>query len=231
MIGTAMRVSDVEVIGADEPAPPGKLIVSIDGTSSRLPGWETSRGLHARLIEMLPERHAVALAAYHEDIDTFTPFMRNRRRLCRLAVRIDCWGATECLAKVLARAIKIRGLAASINVTDESAYCSPAAANHAERLRKRGVPVFILLDPHGGRTGATPDLFAQIAALTGGAVLPFTDSGLRELLRLLGASNTKPCFHEYECRPRDTGQPGLGGVAAALGVAGAVAGLLWFFMS
>jgi hypothetical protein len=47
------------------------------------PEWETSRALHARMIEILPEQHAIALAAYHEDIDTFTPFLRNRRRLRR----------------------------------------------------------------------------------------------------------------------------------------------------
>ena len=224
-----MRASDVAAIGADEPVPPGKLLVSIDGTSSRLPGWETSRALHARMIEMLPERHAAALAAYHEDIDTFTPFLRNRRRLCRLAARIDCWGGTERLAEVLARAAKIRGLAASINVTDESACCLPAAANHAERLRKRGVPVFILLDPRGGRIGATPDLFEQIAARTGGAVLTFDDAGLRDLLRLLGALNTKACRHEWQSH--DPRRPGVGGIGVALAVAGAVAGLLWLFMS
>jgi hypothetical protein len=227
MIGTAMRASDVAAIGADEPVPPGKLLVSIDGTSSRLPGWETSRALHARMIEMLPERHAAALAAYHDDIDTFTPFLRNRRRLCRLAARIDCWGGTERLAEVLARAAKIRGLAASINVTDESACCLPAAAGHAERLRKRGVPVFILLDPHGGRTGATPDLFAQIAALTGGAVLPFTDSGLRELLRLLEEQRLVVCTDPYYAAGRSRGHGRTGIVAAALGIAAAT-GLLWW---
>lgn len=224
-----MRAFDVAANAATEPVPPGKLLVSIDGTSSRLPGWETSRALHARMIEILPERHAAALAAYHEDIDTFTPFMRTRRRLCRLAARIDCWGGTERLAEVLARAAKIRGLAASINVTDESALCSPKAARHAEKLRKRGVPVFILLDPRGGRIGATPGLFEQIAACTGGAVLPFIDSGLRELLRLLDAANTRACRHEV--RSRSSRQPGVGGIGVALGVAGAVAGLLWLFMS
>lgn len=224
-----MRVSDVAANAAAGPVPPGKLLVSIDGTSSRLPGWETSRALHARLIEMLPERHAVALAAYHEDIDTFTPFMRNRRRLCRLAARIDCWGGTERLAEVLARAAKIRGLVVSINVTDESALCSPKAAGHAEKLRKRGVPVFILLDPGGGRIGATPGLFAHIADRTGGAVLTFDDAGLQDLLRLLGAANTRARRHEF--RSRSARQPGVGGIGVALGVAGAVAGLLWLFMS
>lgn len=201
-----MRATDVAAIATAEPVPPGKLLVSVDGTSSRVPGWETSRALYTRMIEMLPERHEVALAAYHEDIDSFTPFTRNRLRLCRLAARIDCWGGNERLAEVLARAVKIRGLAAFINVTDESASFSPAAARYAERLRKCGVPVFILLDPRGGRIGATPSLFEQIAYRTGGAVLTFDHAGLQELLRHLGSRNTKAGSHEV--RSRSTRQPG-----------------------
>jgi hypothetical protein len=181
-----------------EPAPPVKLIVSIDGTTSRWTGWEEKRALHVRMIEMLPEQYEIALAAYHNDVDTFTPFMRDRRRLRRLAASIECRGGHECLPEVLARIVKIRGVTASVNVTDASAFCAPVAADHAEKLRKCGVPVFILLDPSVWSTW--PDtfaLFTRIAERTGGAVLPFDASGLQDLLRRLNTSTVKAYRHEF----------------------------------
>jgi hypothetical protein len=162
-----------------------RLVVAIDATFSRHYNWTAAKALHDRILELLPRQYEVALAVYHDDVDTFTPFTSNRRKLRALAAQIDCTGAHECLPEVLARVVEIEDTLAVINITDESASCDPVACEYAETLSAHGTRVFILLDSDAINA---PAIFASIASRTGGAVLPFDESGLRMLLRYLNGS-------------------------------------------
>lgn len=183
------------------PAPPrqlaltGKLVVSIDATSSRSDEWGDAKALHDRTLTVLPRQCGIALAVYHCALDTFTPFMWNRRGLRSLAAGIDCTGWKECVPEVLAHVVKIRDdVAAVINITDASADCGPVAREYAETLRARRTRIFVMLDASYGGTANAPAIFASIAARTGGAVLPFSSSGLQTLLQHLNGSIG--CRHE-----------------------------------
>jgi len=177
------------LVSAPPPRQSGKLVVAIDATSSRTGYWDAAKALHDLVLQMLPERCEVALAVYHNSVDTFTPFVSNRRKLRDLAAAINCDGLMECLPEVLARAVNIRDVAAVINITDMSAACAPVACRYAEALRSRGTRVFILLDPPSACVAVNSlDIFARIARRTGGAVLPFHASSLPNLLRYLNAS-------------------------------------------
>jgi len=176
-------------------------VVSIDATTSRLGCWDAAKALQDRFLEALPGQYEIALAVYHNDVDTFTPFMSNRRKLRRIAAGIDCNGVRECLPEVLACVATIKDVAAVINITDASAECERVACEHAETLRAHGTQVFVLLDSsYGGVAGYTPAIpaiFEWIAAHTGGAVLPFDASALPKLLRYLNGSNIGACRYEF----------------------------------
>jgi hypothetical protein len=173
-----------------------KLVVAIDATASRYRGWTAARAMHDRILKSLPERFEVALAVYHNDLDTFTPFMSNRHGLRARASRLDCDGMRECLPEVLARVAKINDAVDVINISDASAECRPVAREYAETMRARGGRLFLLLDPSDGMSpGYTPPIYAEMAARTGGAVLPFHASRLSELLRFLDQSIAERTRH------------------------------------
>jgi hypothetical protein len=158
-----------------------RLVVAIDATASRSNNWDAAKkALHDRILELVPRQYEIALAVYHNDVDTSTPFTSNRRRLRALAAKIDCTGLHERLPEVLARVVGIKDTAAVINITDVSASCDPVAGDYAATLGARGTRVFTLLEPD---VANPPAIFTSIASRTGGAVLPFDELGLQMLLR------------------------------------------------
>jgi hypothetical protein len=167
-----------------QPALTGKVVVAIDATSSRLIEWNKTKARQDGVFKLVPQQYEIALAVYHNDVDTFTPFTSDRRKLRTLAAGIDCNGGIECLHEVLARVVKIKDVAAVVNITDTSAYCDTVAREYAETLRARGTQVFCLLDWPNNDCIAQ-DIFVEIAARTGGAVLPFTLWSLPKLRRHL----------------------------------------------
>jgi hypothetical protein len=163
------------------------LVAAIDATSSRSKGWAAKKRLQDQVIKLIPEHYNVALAVYHNDLDTFV--FGNRRKLRALAADIYCTGVMECLPAVLARAVNIRNMAAVINITDESSACDEEVCQYVETLRERGTRVFILLDfSDGGPPVYIPGIFAWVAARTNGAVLPFHPAALPKLFRYLNGS-------------------------------------------
>jgi hypothetical protein len=172
-----------------QPAPTAdKLVVSIDATGSRSVDFPAARKLQDRLIKLLPQRYDIALAAYGEDLHTFTPFTLNRRKLRTLAADIRCKSGATRLLEILARVIDVEDVSAVIYITDGFEECRLAACEYAETLRARGTRIFVLLDADYDGVVRTPAIFAWIAARTGGAVIPFDATGLRTLLRYLNGS-------------------------------------------
>jgi hypothetical protein len=167
---------------------PGKLLVAIDATASRLMGgWEATKALQDRVLKLLPAQFEVALAAYGGDLHTLTPFTSNRRKLRALAARIECEGGTTRLLEILARLGE--GVGAVIYITDTFEECRETAVEHAVALRARGTRLFVLFDSGDGKPAVdTHVILASMATHTGGAALPFSASGLRELLRYLNGS-------------------------------------------
>jgi hypothetical protein len=164
---------------------PARLVVSIDGTSSRLAYWPRAVELHDCLLEFLPQQFAIALAVYRNGLDTFTPFFTDRGRLRARAARIRCYGMAECVPEVLAHASKLPDLTAVINVTDLTAVCEPRKAfKFTEELCRRGTAISFLVDPvPDGATidDETKETFERIAGTTGGEFLFFEASALPHL--------------------------------------------------
>ena len=160
-----------------------RVVLSIDATSSRLGYWAEATALHDEVIRLLPGQCAVALAVYHNTVETFTGFIARRDRVRALAARIVCYGIVESVPEVLARAAALDDVAAVINITDTSAVCDRSAYRHANALRERGTPVFFLLDRHLFGETYVREEFAWIAEHTGGAVLPFDAAPLPEAMQ------------------------------------------------
>ena len=160
-----------------------RVVLSIDATSSRLGYWAEATALHDEVIRLLPGQCAVALAVYHNTVETFTGFIARRDKVRALAARIVCNGIVECVPEVLARAAALDDVAAVINITDTSAVCDRSAYRHANALRERGTPVFFLLDRDLFGATYVREEFAWIAEHTGGAVLPFDAAPLPEAMQ------------------------------------------------
>lgn len=170
---------------------PARVVVSIDGTSSRLWYWPRAVELHDCLLEFLPPQFAVALAVYRNGLDTFTPFLTNRGRLRARATRIKCDGMFECVPEVLAHASSLPDVTAIINVTDLTAACEPRKAfKFTEKLWGRGTAVSFLVDPPpDGKSidDGTKDTFDWIAGTTGGEFLFLEAPALPRLFDHLNA--------------------------------------------
>ena len=165
-------------------AMPSRVVLSIDATGSRsIGGWAEKSSLHDAAICLLPPHCAVALAIYHNKVETFTGFIEPRDEVRALARKIWCNGGRECVPEVLARASALDDLAAVINITDDFAVCDKSAYRHAEALREQETPVFFLIDRHLFGGIYVRKEFAWIAEHTGGAVLPFDAASLPEAMQ------------------------------------------------
>lgn len=178
---------DCQIAAVETALSPCRIVVSIDGTTSRLIGWRSALTLQDELLAALPPHFVIALTAYQNELDFFTSFIADRNKVRALAASVPCTGGRECVADVLTMAARL-DVAAVINVTDITGVVDERRAMRAaKKLAARRIPIFMLVDPFDGRSCdfLNTALYDRLARITRGAVLPFDVAGVTELLRLL----------------------------------------------
>jgi hypothetical protein len=193
-------VAPARVIGRSQPA---RLVFAFDATASRSEAWETSKQLTDVLFTALPGQLDVALAAFGGgELHTFTPFLSDARKLRKVAAGVECISGRTMLLSILWRVLAADQCDVVVFIGDSFEESGSEAVRIADALKEKGTRVIFLFDRAwrdavGVPSPATPSLhgffdpaetvFADIAARTGGDVLPFNSSSVSKLRELLGA--------------------------------------------
>ena len=161
-----------------------RLVFAVDATASRSAAWEAAKELTDILFEAIPGKLDVALAVHGGGrVHTFTAFTDDAGRLRDMAMGIRCRSGDTRLIDILARAVREKPKVV-VYIGDCFEESQREAVSVAEQLKAQGTRVIFLRDGND-RTAAR--VFPKLAALTGGAVLPFDLSSLGRLRELLGA--------------------------------------------
>ena len=161
-----------------------RLVFAVDATASRSAAWEAAKQLTDILFEAIPGKLDVALAVHGGGrVHTFTAFTDDAGRLRDMAMGIRCRSGDTRLIDILARAVREKPKVV-VYIGDCFEESQREAVSVAEQLKAQGTRVIFLRD---GNDRTVARVFPKLAALTGGAVLPFDLSSLGRLRELLGA--------------------------------------------
>jgi hypothetical protein len=164
-----------------------RLVLAVDATSSRAVAWQASQRVMGGLFTALPGELDVALAVHGGGkVHTFTAFMPEVESLRRIAARLSCKAGYTKLLDVFERVLKSKRVRVVVYVGDVFEENRLYALRLAEALAVNETRVIILHDA-GSRDHDDGEVFQKIAAITGGAVLPFESSVLDRLGELLQA--------------------------------------------
>jgi hypothetical protein len=179
-------VAPVAVVPVADDLPPAKLVFAFDATASREPAWATSTALTVELLSAMPGQLHVALAVHGGgELHTFTRFESNAAKLRDRAAAVRCKTGATRLLDILTRVLQCEGVRVVVYVGDVFEESERHARKLAASLAARNIRLIILHDDPfaSGDTG----IFAEMASLTGGCVLPFDASALPRLRELLSA--------------------------------------------
>jgi hypothetical protein len=170
---------------ADLPRP--KLVFAMDGTASRETAVRMSVPLTDALLAALPGQLDVAFAVHGGGtLHTFTRFERDARKLRDRAAGVRCKAGGTQLLPILSRVLETEGVSTVVYIGDVFEESERQARKLAGLMGKRSIRLIVLQDadcigdPEKG-------IFAEMASLTGGCVLPFDASALPRLRDLLSA--------------------------------------------
>lgn len=166
-----------------------RLILAMDATQSRQPGWDLAQGLQGEMFRVAGDGGLTVQLVYYRGIDECraSRWAGDALALARVMSRIDCRTGRTQLARVLvhavaeARAAPVRGL---IFVGDALEEPMAALEAGAADLAMLGVRAFMFQE---GRNPEVAAAFGHIARITGGALLPFDPAAPDRLRALLGA--------------------------------------------
>lgn len=167
--------------------PRARLVFAFDATSSRESAWATSTALTDALLAALPGQLDVALAVHGGNkLHTFTRFESDAGRLRDRAAGVRCKAGYTRLLDILARVLETEGVGTVVYVGDVFEESEAHARKLAALMGSRNIRLIILHDRTSRDFGGA-EVFADMAARTGGAVLPFDASALPRLRELLSA--------------------------------------------
>ena len=171
-----------------KPAPRSKLVFAFDGTASRQYAWDTAVPLTDSLLSALPDQLDVALAVHGGGrLHTFTPFTSNAGKLRDRAARVRCMAGGTCMLEILGRVLKIKDVSTVVYIGDTFEESERHGRKYADALKVHGTRLIILHDYWPGAFSNEEGIFAEMAARSGGTILPFESSSLPKLKELLSA--------------------------------------------
>lgn len=164
-----------------------RLVMAVDATASREPAWHAARQVTDTLFNAVPGELDVALAVHGgSTVHTFTAFTDDPANLRDRAASVSCWAGQTRLVEILDRVRDEDGVKVVVYMGDVFEETLEAGLATADALRLRGTKLIILHDTAtGGHQSA--EVFAQLAARTGGCVLPFDVAAVDRLRELLQA--------------------------------------------
>lgn len=171
-----------------KPVPRSKLVFALDLTASREAAQQTAIPLTDALLAALPDELDVALAAHGgAKVHTFTAFTSNATTLRDRAAGLRCLAGETCMLPILARVLKIKSVSTVVYIGDTFEESGRQGRKYADALKAHGTRLIILHDHWPGKFSNEKGIFAEMAARSGGAVLPFDASSLPKLKELLSA--------------------------------------------
>lgn len=169
-----------------------RLLFGMDATASREHSWDVAKRITAAMFEAVPGELEVALA-YHGGgcLKELTPFSADAKAFLDKVHTVRCQAGGTAVNEVLEAAITVPRLKALVYVGDCFEEDVTEAASLAVQLKLKGTRAFIFHDRESGQLGydvdTAHDVFAQIAATTSGAVLPFDETSPSKVKELLEA--------------------------------------------
>ena len=168
----------------------GRLIFALDATASREPTWDTACHLQAEMFEATHALGGLSVQlCYYRGFGEFHAgaWAASSSALLEQMSGVRCRGGHTQIEKVLRHALtenKAHRVAALVFVGDSMEENPDSLCHLAGQLGVVGVKVFVFHEGHelGART-----VFKQMAALTGGAYLPFDATSAAQLKELLAA--------------------------------------------
>ncbi len=171
-----------------KPAPRSKLVFALDLTASREAAQTTAIPLTDALLAALPDELDVALAAHGgERVHTFTSFTSNPDKLRDRAASMRCLAGETRMLPILARVLKIKDVSTVVYIGDIFEESERQGRKYADALKAQGTRLIILHDYWPGTFSNEKGIFAEMAARSGGTMLPFEASSLPKLQDLLRA--------------------------------------------
>jgi hypothetical protein len=173
---------------AVEPVAPvlmGRMVFAVDATASRQPAWEAAKQLTGTLFHAVPDVLQVALAVHGGGkVHTFTDFQANARALRRKAAGVECIAGGTQLLPILRRVTRTAGVGVVLYIGDAFEESQSKAMRLADQLKANGTRLIVLFE---GSDAYAHGVYADLAARTEGALLPFDLSALGRLRDLLAA--------------------------------------------
>lgn len=169
-----------------------RLLFAMDATASREASWNVAKEITIAMFEAVPGALDVALA-YHGGgrLHELTPFSPNAKVFLDKVHTVYCTAGMTALNQVLAQATEITRLKALIYVGDCFEENQQEAVELAQILKLKGVRCFMFHDASSKSQGYDVEtagkVFASIAKITGGALLPFDESSPQMVKALLEA--------------------------------------------
>ena len=169
-----------------------RLLFAMDATASREQSWNVALEITGAMFESVPGALDVALA-YHSggQLREITPFSSSAKVFLDKVQTVRCTAGMTALNGVLDRACGIRGLKALIYVGDCFEEDSSRAIEIAKQLKLKQVRCFMFHDTSSSGQGydvqTAAKVFASIAQITGGALLPFDETSPQLVKALLEA--------------------------------------------
>lgn len=167
-----------------------RLIFALDATMSRQPTWDRAASLQAEMFEEAGRIAGLDVQLVYfrgHDECKASRFVSDAARLARLMEGIDCRGGRTQIGKVLrhaARTAREGRVAALVYVGDAMEENVDDLAAAAGDLGVLGTPVFLFRE---GADRAAARAFEEIARLSRGAHLAFSEASAAELGALLRA--------------------------------------------
>jgi len=158
-----------------------RLLFAMDATASREQSWNIALEITGAMFEAVPGELDVALA-YHGGgrVREITPFSSNAKAFLDKVQQVRCTAGVTALNQVLEKATQLSGLKALIYVGDCFEEDSTLAIELSQQLKLRGVRCFMFHDTTSAGQGydvqTAATIFASIAQITGGALLPFDEN-------------------------------------------------------
>lgn len=166
------------------------MVFAIDATASREPAWEAAKATTDGLFAALPGALDVALAVHGGSrVKVFGSFVAYARALRDEAAGIVCEAGATRLIEIMDRTCAAAAVKVLVYIGDVFEESAEDAERVATALRLRGTRVVILHDAKDGEHLESRLVFDRIAAITGGAVVPFAAPSverLRETLEAIG---------------------------------------------
>jgi hypothetical protein len=167
--------------------PRAKLVFAFDATASRDRAWAASTALTDALLAALPGQLATALAVHGGGhVHIFTSFESDASKLRDRAAAVRCEVGGTRMLDILERVLECDGVGTVVYVGDMFEESHEGARKLAGQLATRNIRLIIL---HDGKFAQSSDrrIFAEMAAIAGGCVLPFDAAALPKMRDLLSA--------------------------------------------